>query len=249
MESYKSKAKLAFANDLFYMNAPVKLEVKNKLYFNKFKYKAVCTIQGAAYTYYTPDLETFVARMEKLRDYRSKENRYGVRVLDQEWTEYWEEVNIDQISKFLTWRNTVKKEKCMMRIQNDSVSFFSNDLGLLETLASIDHKVSFFEAEVLGSETLYFAKQPKHQYRTFFRGKRCPEDFHQNVLEFSERYPNVKVSPGLLQYAKIRKNAYSKFMYMHGSYFIDHDDSSMVTILHMLFPSMIGKTYSLAKRP
>jgi hypothetical protein len=137
----------------------------------------------------------------------------------------------------------------MFRIQGDAVSFFSNDLTLLETLASIDANVSFTEANLLSAEVLYFKKEPKHKFRTFFKGKRCPEDFHQNVLEFSERYPNVKVSPGLLQYAKIRRNAYSKFMYMHSSYHVDYNDPGMSTVLHMLFPSMIAKTYSLAKEP
>ena len=249
MESYKSKANLAFANNLFYMSVPVKPEVKNKLYFNKFKYKAVCNIQGAAYTYYTPDLETFISRMDKLRDMRSQGNRYGVRTIDQEWIEYWEEVNIDQISKFLTWRNTVKKERCMIRIQHDNVSFFSDDLGLLETLSYIDQNVSFYEAKVLGSETLYFTKQPKYQYRTYFKGKRCPEDFFSNVIEFSQRYQSVYVSKGLKSLAENRRKNYTRFMYLHGSYFVDYDDSSMVTILHMLFPGMIAKTYTLAKRP
>ena len=70
----------------------LKVEKRNKLYFNKFKYRAVCRIQGAAYTYYTPDLDTFVARMEKLRDNKP---RYGVRVINDDWREYWEEVNLN----------------------------------------------------------------------------------------------------------------------------------------------------------
>ena len=234
------------------MTAPVKLVVKNKLYFNKFRYKAVCKIQGAAYTYYTPDLETFISRMEQLREVYPtgyKADRYGVRVIDKEWTEYWEEVNIDKISKFLTWRNTVKKERCMIRIQHDNVSFFSDDLGLLETLSSIDQNVTFYEAKVLGSETLYFTKQPKYQYRTYFKGKRCPEDFFGNVIEFSQRYQSVHVSKGLKSLAENRHKSYTRFMYLHGSYFIDYDDNSMITILHMLFPGMIAKTYTLAKQP
>jgi hypothetical protein len=229
-------------------SSKLKIEVKNKLYYNKFQYKAVCSIQGAAYTYYTQDIETFVSRMERLKDSRLH-NRYGVRTVDDTWKVYWEEVNIDQISQFITWRNLVQKDKCMYRIQGDTVSFFSNDLSLLETLHSIDPNVTFTEVHQLNPEILYFKKQPTHQFRTFFKGKRCPEGFYDSVLEFSERYPNVKISKGLLTYARIRRNAYSKFMYMHGSYHVDYNDASMLSVLHMLFPSMIAKTYSLAKQP
>lgn len=234
------------------MSVVTRKEIKNKLYFNKYQFKAVCKIQGAAYTYYTPDLETFVARMEKLREVHSKGkdvDRWGIRTMDQTWTEYWEEVNVDQISKFLTWRNTVSKDKFMLRIQGDSVSFFSNNLALLETLSSIDSDLKFFEANVLGSDTIYFKKEPKHKFRTFFKGRRCPEDFLKNVLEFSERYPNSYVSQGLRRLAIVRHQSISNFMYLHGSYYVDYKDESMITILHMLFPNMIGKTYSLAKRP
>lgn len=73
----------------------LKTEKRNKLYFNKFTYKAVCKIQGAAYTYYTKDLETFAERMEKLRT--TNTNRYGVRLLDDNWQEYWDEVSLDKI--------------------------------------------------------------------------------------------------------------------------------------------------------
>lgn len=235
------------------MSQKIKVETRNKLYFNKHQFKAVCRIQGAAYTYYTPDLETFMGRMEKLREVHSKGSknvdRWGIRTMDQTWIEYWEEVNIDQISKFLTWRNTISKDKCMLRIQGDNVSFFSNDLNLLKTLESIDSNIQFFEVRSLGSDAIFFKKQPKYQYRTFFKGKRCSEDFLKNVTEFAARYPNTKISQGLLRYASERKNSYTNFMYMHGSYHVDYNDAGMLSILHMLFPGMIAKTYSLAKEP
>lgn len=231
------------------MTIVINSEIKNKLYLHKFQYKAVCKIKGAGYTYYVNDIETFMSRIERLKDLGKKTNKYGVRTIDDQWKEYFEEIDVDQISRFLTWRDTVQKEKCTIRIQNNTVSFFSNDLSLLKTLENIDTKLKLYKVQALDVETLYFAKEPRYKYRTFFKSKRVYEDFYKNVLEFVERYPNAKVSPGLIQYAIIRKTSYSKFMYMHGSYFIEYDDSSMVTILHMLFPGMMGKTYSLAKRP
>lgn len=224
----------------------IKIEVKNKLYFNKFKYKAMCTIQGAAYTYYTPDLETFIIRMEKFKDNKL---RYGIRVIEDDWKEYWDEVNLDQVSQFLTWRNTVSKDKCMLRIQGDTVSFFSNDISLLDTLKSIDKNVSYFEAEVYKADTIYFSKNPKFKYRTFFKGKRCPDDFFSNIIEFCNRYPKANVSRGLQALAHNRRKNYTRFIYLHSSYYVDYNDESMISILHMLFPNMMGKTYSLAKRP
>lgn len=223
----------------------LKVEKRNKLYFNKFKFKAVCHIQGAAYTYYTPDIETFVARIEKVRD--STRNKYGVRVMEDNWKIYWEEVNIDKISQYITWRNLINKDRCMYRIQGDNVSFFSNDLSLLQTLESIDPNLKFYQAECLSPDVLYFKKQPKYKYRTYFRGKRIPKDFSDNIRTLQGMYKTLNFSKGIFQ--SLFHNNWHPYRYIHGSYFVEYNDEQMITILSMWFPDMLAKTYSLAKEP
>jgi len=223
----------------------LKVEKRNKLFFNKFKYRATLKIQGAAYTYYTPDFDTFVQRMDKLRDTRP---RYGVRYIEDDWKEYWDEVNLDQISQFITWRNVVDKTKCLHRIQGDTVSFFSNDLALLQTLDSISPQVILTQAECLDPDILYFKKEPKRKFRTYFRAKRMPKDFSDNVRSLSSTYPDVlHFSPALFN-ALFYKNHYNAYRYLHGSYYVEYNDEKMLTILAMWFPSMLAKTYSLAKQ-
>ena len=222
----------------------LKVEKRNKLYFNKFKYRAVCKIQGAAYTYYAPDLDTFVARMEKLRDNKP---RYGVRVINDDWREYWEEVNLDSISQLITWRNLVSKNKCLIRIQSDFVSFFSNDLSLLQTLESIDPKLKITEVISYDNNYLYFKKQPKFKFRTYFKGKRMPKDFSDNIRSLQDMYKSLNFSKGL--FTSLFHNNWHPYRYMHGSYFVEYNDEQMLTILSMWFPDMLAKTYVLAKEP
>lgn len=223
----------------------LKVEKRNKLYFNKFKYKAVCFIQGAGYTYYTPDIDTFVSRIEKLRNHKPT---YGVRLLSEDWNEFWDEVNIDKISKFITWRNLVSKEKCMYRIQGNFVSFFSNDLNLLDSLKSIDEKCTFREVVVYETpNTLFFKKQPKYKFRTYFKGKRMPKDFSDNVKNLQSMYSSLHFSKGL--FTRLFQNNWHQYRYMHGSYFVEYNDEKMHTILAFWFPDMLAKTFSLAKEP
>jgi len=222
----------------------LKVEKRNKLYFSKFKYRAVCFIQGAAYTYYTYDLETFVSRMEKFRDNKP---RYGVRILKDDWQEYWDEVNLDSISQLITWRNVVNKEKCLIRIQGDNVSFFSNDLPLLQTLDSIDPKVQFTQVECFSPNYMYFKKEPKYKYRTYFKGKRMPKDFSDNILTLQGMYSSLNFSKAI--FSSLFHNNWHPYRYMHGSYFVEYNDDKMLTILAMWFPDMLAKTYVLAKEP
>lgn len=216
----------------------LKVEKRNKLYFNKFRFKATIKVQGAAYTYYTPNLETFVGRMEKLR---GANNKLGVK-------EYWDEVNLDQISQLITWRNTVNKDKFTLRIQGDTVSFFSNELPLLQTLDSIDSKVTFTEAICYEDcDQLYFKKQPKYKYRTYFKARQMPKHFSESVRSLDDIYSSLNFSKTLLK--TLFTHTYHPFRYLHGSYYVEYNDQHMLTILSMWFPDMLGKTYSLAKEP
>lgn len=223
----------------------LKIEKRNKPYFNKFTYKAVCKIQGAAYTYYTTDIETFVNRMEKMRE--SSRSKYGVRLLDEDWQEYWDEVNIDQIAAFITWRNIINKDRCSYRIQGDNVSFFSNELSLLSSLDNLDPKVKYYKSECYDSNTMYFKKQPKYKYRTYFKGKRMPKDFSDSIRSLQDMYKSLNFSKGL--FASLFHNNWHPYRYMHGSYFVEYNDQQMLTILSMWFPDMLAKTYTLAKEP
>lgn len=225
-------------------SSKLKVEKRNKLYFNKFKYKAIAAVQGAAYTYYTPDLETFMSRMEKLRN---QTNRYGVRVMDEDWKVYWDEVNLDRISQFITWRNLVNKERCMHRIQGDNVSFFSNDLALLQTLDVLDPNLKFYEAHCYESNYMYFKKEPKYKFRTYFKGKRMPKDFSDNIRTLQDMYNSLNFSKAI--FSSLFHNNWHPYRYMHGSYFVEYNDEQMLTILSMWFPGMLAKTYSLAKEP
>lgn len=223
----------------------LKVENRNKLYFHKFKYKAVVHIQGAAYTYYTPDLDTFVSRMEKLRE--TTKGRYGVRIMTDDWQEYWDEVNLDKISQLITWRNIVSKDKCLIRIQGDNVSFFSNELALLQTLDSIDNNLSIYEAKCYEPDKMYFKKQPKYKFRTYFKARRMPKDFSENVRSLQDMYKSINFSKGL--FASLFHNNWHPYRYMHGSYFVEYNDEQMLTILSMWFSDILGKTYSLHKEP
>lgn len=223
----------------------LKTEKRNKLYFNKFQYKAVCRIHGAGYTYYTKDIETFVKRMEKLRT--STVNRYGVRFVDDNWQEYWDEVNIDKISAFLTWRDYVDKNRCMYRIQGNYVSFFSNDLALLTTLDNIDEDMKITKAVCMDPDTMYFKKEPKYKYRTYFKGKRMPRDFSENCITLRDLYKSINFSKGLFE--SCFHKGWNPYRYMHGSYFVEYNNQQMHTVLAMWFPDMLAKTYSLAKEP
>lgn len=220
----------------------MKIEKRQILYFNKYRYKASLCVIGAGYSYYTNDVESFIERIEK---FKNSSNSYW----NKGWhdTHYLDKIDYDQISKFITWRTTIGKDQCLYRIQGDKVSFFSNNIDLLRTLESIDHNVEYTEALChANSEMMYFKKKPNHKFRTYFRGKRMPKDFSDNVRTVSETYKSLHFSPALLRIL-FDHTQYNPYRYLHGSYYVEYDDEQMLTILSIWFPNMLHKTYSLHK--
>jgi len=221
-------------------------EKRNKLYFSKFRYKCKVHLPGVGYTYYTPDIESFIDRIERWKSQDEKHGRYypyGHRALD------YADIKYDAIEFYIDFRNNMDKDKMTCRIEGRNVSFFSNDLNLFKPLIVLDPYMQLSESSVLDNKVFYMSRTPKYKFRTYFKGKRPPEKFLEGVLDFAERYPTVNISRGLLRLAENRRYSFNKFMYMHNSYYVDYNDESMLSILSMFFDGMLAKTYTLAKRP
>jgi hypothetical protein len=197
-------------------------------------------LQGAGYTYYTYDMKDFIDKIEK----HKKNKLYW-----NEDRDYFSNIDIDKISQFLTWRNTVSKEKCMYRVSGDNISFFSDDISLLRTLECIDPAIKYSKVDLYGNtDVMYFSKNPKFKFRTYFRAKRMPKDFSDNVRNLKDIYANLNFSQALLK-TLFHHMQYNSYRYLHGSYYVEYDDEQMVTILNIWFPNMLGKTYTLQKAP
>ena len=225
-----------------------KTEQRNKLYFNKFQYRARVRIIGVQYTYYTPDIDTYKGRIEK---YSANAFLPGYRKYFDEGVDdvnYWKTINFETIEKYLIYRDTMPKEKFMARISGDTVSVFSNDLNMFNYLQSIDPKMTITKAEVLETDTMYFKREPKYKYRTYFKARRMPKDFTENVFNLKDMYSSLHFCPALLR-ALFYKTPYNPYRYMHGSFYVEYNDEKMLTILSMWFTTMLGKTYSCEQEP
>ena len=221
-----------------------KTEKRNKLYFNKFQYKATVKIVGVQYTYYTPDIDSYKFRIEKFSSSASLPSfRQYFNDDEYENKNYWANINFELIEKYLIYRDTMPKEKFVTRISGDSVSVFANDLSMFNYLQTIDANLTITKADVLDTDKMYFKREPKFKYRTYFKARRMPKDFTENVLSLKDTYASIQFCPALLR-ALFYKTPYNPYRYMHGSFYVEYNDEKMLTILAMWFNSMLGKTYS-----
>jgi hypothetical protein len=225
-----------------------KTEKRNKLYFNKFQYKANVKIVGVQYTYYTTDIDIYKNRIEKFKSSSAAQN-YKKLFNDEYYDDdYWNSINFDSIEKYLVYRDTMPKSKFVTRISGDTISVFSNDLSMFNYLYSIDPYLQITQAHVLEMGKMYFKRKPKYKYRTYFKSRRMPKDFTENVLSLKNTYSSLHFCPALLR-ALFYKTPYNPYRYMHGSFYVEYNDESMLSILGMWFSNMLSKTYTCEQEP
>ncbi len=221
-------------------------EKRNALFFGKYQYRARCKIHGAVYTYYTKTIDEFKTKMAK----RAERPPNYIEVISSDWNRRIDLIDYDQISRYFDWRNSAPKDQYMARIQGNNISFFSDDLELLKSLDILDDNLEISIADVMGNNVIYFKKEPSFKYRTFFRGKKVPDGFKDEIKSFIERYDNVaRICPALKRMVNETVTHRIWYNYLHSSYYVDYNDESTLTLLHMFFGSMLAKTYSLQKEP
>ena len=213
------------------------LEDRDKLFFNKYKYRASCTLLGARFTYYCTTLKEFQKKLE-----RRKQDpwHYGRQYSS-------EDVDLNAIEFFIRWRNTHKKDT-IIRIEYDTFAVFSNDLELLRTLEEIStYNVEYTEANVIAPGIKFFKNKPKHDYRIYLKGIRLDSNKVDEICSFVDNYKDrdsVKISNALVH--AVANGRININRWMHNSYYIDYNDESMLTLLRLVFPGILSsKIYKL----
>jgi hypothetical protein len=135
---------------------------------------------------------------------------------------------------------------------HDSIlGVYTSNVDIIQEILKIDSKLEVYEAITPPQKTMYFAKEPKYKYRVYLRSMRATESLIKSLDDFRNTYDNngVYLSGGLVSFINT-SNWRKRFnSYLHGGFFIDFNENSMLTFMHLLIGECIGKTYKLEKRP
>lgn len=231
--------------------ASLKLVTKkrNGLYFNQYKYSVTFPFRGATYfsSYKTIDTDEFIARLLKLKISTGKS---AIQIMTNDWKPYWETIDIDVASKFSNWVKSVDQSQVRMLVRHNDITVYSNNLSILQTVSSINQDCNIVELIDLrlDKNKLYFKRQPKYKYRTYFKSKRLPKGFTESVHTLMDNHDKteLKFSDSLLK-SLFFHNTYHPYRYLYGKAYVDYNSESVLSILYIHFSSMLGKSYSLEK--
>lgn len=224
-------------------------EYKENTYYNKYNYRAKFEIIGLRYTVHAKTKNDLYKRINE-RDWRKI--RPDIKALIME--------KINELNNYIEWRNTYKKsDKVGFRIENDTVSIYSNDLELLLTLKDlglVSVKITEVKVEQFAG-TKYYVNEPKHNYRIYLKtayidnNSNFVPDLYNTIKNSKELVPSNALKVWLNDFVKrpIASRSSWRYHYSSSSYSIDYDNESTLSYLMLMYGDMLGKRYKLEKRP
>jgi hypothetical protein len=222
------------------------VESRDKLYYNKYKYRA---------RYYCRGLEVLLwaHTEERIREKMIvHQKRYG-------------HSNLDGVIKFFNWREKLDttSKNFTIRTENNIAAVFSNDLDFLRTLEGKGCAVDYTMVdESIPAGVKYFKNEPKHKYRFHLKSRRVNDGFALQLAKWIEKYkgtntviePSAALKIWLEESYKTQQRGPGRsypwrLLYTSGHYYIDYDEESTLTLFMLVFDGMISKKYKLLKRP
>lgn len=211
---------------------------RNKLFYDKYQYKVLVDLPGTRCLKWSRNFDQFIMLLNK-GNYLDKH-------------ELNDDVLLDFYKKVMTFHTQFFGNKEVTFLHENNMGVYTSSLDIIQEVLNIDPTFKVYEVVAPPQKIMYFAKEPKYKYRVYLKSKRVSDSLINSLTDFRNTYNNNKgvyISEGLMRFINTslwKKRFYS---YLHGSFFIDFNDDSMLTFMHLLMGECLGKTYKLEKRP
>lgn len=128
-----------------------------------------------------------------------------------------------------------------MVISSDIVHLYTTDPGLVKDIMSMPYVVDpvYTRAVAVGTPNILRLKNPRYAFRSYFRQQLITPEQKDNLAAFLNAQEKVRLSPTLKW---VLSQRFDKSQRVFEYYFIDHDDSGVITMLGLILPGAIRKT-------
>ena len=216
----------------------LKVEERERLYYGKYSYRAICWLPGA---YYIRNVKTIDEYKDRLDTFQTQMKRYPIYVPNNITDDEFED--IEELINYLV--NFEDNDKGTVRREGNNITFYSNDLSCLESAPSSAIK-KLCQAVLLPAGVKYFKRDVPAPYRVHFRESRVATSIKQDVLSFIEKNNGVEGSNSLMRWLRYAHRWDQ--VWCSKTHYINYTDPSQLTMMHLLFPEIIGKNYKLEKK-
>ena len=217
----------------------LKVEQRERLYYNQYVYKAVTNVPGA---YYTDKAKTVDEYRDIIDKFRTEMLRYPIYT-----PKNMTDIDYDNIELLINYNNDFKKNnKGTTRREGNSLVFYSNDLDLLKMAPSTSKPLKIYQADVLPDGVKYFKRKVPAPFRVHLKEARVNTELRQDIVDYINKTEGVEGS-GALMIWLTRTSSWPQ-VWCNKSFYINYTDGGQLTMMHILFSEVIGKNYKLEKK-
>ena len=211
----------------------LKYENRSNLYFNKCKYKVAITNEHFGTIGSTTTLSGFMTN-----------RHYGRSPSPWTLTED-EKVFFERFFEFKTKFAADPDNKS--RHEWRTITFYSNDIDVLNEIEQFNPNAVLYEIKLMPTGIKTFAREPEHKYRVYMKSKQLQDETKATILDYVAKTSNIYLSDSFVRWTN-RTFLYPYMQWLDKSYFIDYDDPTMLTMMHLMFSEALGKSFKLEKR-
>lgn len=223
-------------------------DYRDQYYYGKYSYRVRFKLPGIRYIINEKTVEGLMKRYDATTGWKKIKDSDRPIVTE----------NLEALKQIIELRKSVKKDDIgTIRVEWNTVAFFSNDLSLLKSIENIKPDIEYDYTQVYTHNFIgikSFVKTPKHKFRIYLKAKVIEGDFAVRLNELLTRnttdlHPSPSLKYWLNGYA-LNSNQYSwRYIYTNATHFIDYDDESTLSYLALIHGEYLGKRYKLEKRP
>ena len=218
----------------------LKLEEKEKLYYNKYSFKAVCRVLGA---YYTNGIKTIDDYKDKVESIQTGLKRYPIHTYPHGLGDL-DYLDLDNLIRYIV--RFEKNDKGTIRREGNTISFFSNDLDFLKKAPSTLSPLKITQVSLMPAGVKYFKRKVPAPFRVHLREARVNTELRQDIFDYINKTEGVEGSSALMVWLT-RLSAWQQ-VWCSKSFYINYTDSGQLTMMHILFSEVIGKNYKLEQK-
>lgn len=224
---------------------------RERLYFDKFRYRLVFNMWCVGWTEYR---RTFQEFNEELTKRLSENKRYPTTWNSAIPYPDCENVDTDAISKFIDYRNQYHPRNHSATIagiytSGNTARVFTNDLNIINesfNLGGFNYSLSEVELQTVEPGVKLFSRQPKYRYRTYFKEKRVSQDWKDNLDIFLKNHPEIVPCGAIKRFLSTTGWRGSR---ISNSHFVEYDNHSGIMLLVLsLDNEYLAKHYELKRK-
>ena len=215
---------------------------RTSLYYGKFEYRLVVKSPNMFYSWSCKNIDEYKARiLEICEDYETKNIRYWRPKPNPSDEEY------ELIENLLNLQTKYRlKQDFTFRRENETCNVYTSNVKIIKEVLSFYPNAEIARVDLAPAGTKYFKKDPPAKFRAYMTNNKVPAEFKQDMIAYLNRTSDVQASNAFYTYLNRSNHHYQTWLW--DTYFVDYNDERNLTMMHLMFPGAIGRTYKLEKK-